>query len=64
METKEILKERERFKEIIENEVNEEFSLDRNNPEPRAKRNLIIKINYLKERIEHLKKKIIWKIDN
>jgi len=56
--------ETERIKKIIEKEIELELNLRRNNPEEKAKRNIIIKTNYLRERIEHLKNRILYKIDN
>ena len=56
--------EKEKIKELIEKEIDLELSLERNNPEPKARRNVIVKTNYLKERLEHLKNQIFFKIDN
>ena len=57
-------KETERIKEIIEKEIEQELSLERNNPELNAKKSLRVKTNYLRERLEHLQTKIFFKIDN
>ena len=57
-------REKERIKEIIESEIELELSLGRNNPEEKAIRNVIIKTNYLKERLEHLRNRMFFKIDN
>jgi len=56
--------EKDKIKELIEKEINLELSLERNNPEPKARRNVIIKTNYLKERLEHLRNRVIYKINN
>lgn len=56
--------EKEKIKEIIEREIDLELNLERNNPEEKAKRNILIKTNYLKERLEHLRNRMFYKIDN
>jgi len=56
--------EKEKIKELIEKEIDLELSLERNNPEPKAKRSVKIKTNYLKERLEHLKNRMFYKINN
>ena len=63
LNNQEIINERERFKKIVNEEVCLEFNLERNNPQnPKGK--LREKINYLKDRIEHLSNRILYKIDN
>ncbi len=54
----------ERIKNIIDNKITIEFKLERNNPDSKAKRNNIIKTNYLKERLTHLRSQIMFSIDN
>jgi hypothetical protein len=58
------LMEKEKIKEIIESEISLELSLERNNPEEKAKKNVLVKTNYLKERLEHLRNRINFKIEN
>jgi hypothetical protein len=56
--------EKEKIKEIIESEITLELNLERNNPDKKAKRSVLIKTNYLKERLEHLRNRIIFKIES
>jgi hypothetical protein len=47
------------IKDLIEKEIELELNLKRNNPEPKV----IVKINYLRERLEHLKGRLFYFID-
>lgn len=59
-----IIAERERIKGIIESCIEMELNFKVNNSENLSKRHMQIKVNYLKARLEHLQRQILWKIDN
>jgi len=52
------------IKNLINKEIEIELKLKRNNPEEKAKKNVIVKTNYLKERLEHLRSRLFYFVDN
>ena len=54
----------DKIKKIILSKFNTEFKLERNNPDSKAKRSIVVKTNYLKERLWHLQSQILFNIDN
>jgi hypothetical protein len=52
------------IKNLINKEIEIELKLKRNNPDSKSKNNVIVKTNYLKERLEHLRNRLFYFIDN
>jgi hypothetical protein len=63
-DNQEVLKERERIEGIVELEVKMELKNKINNPDNLSKKQMRVKANYVKGRLEHLERRILFKINN